>query len=342
MIDWGCTRRYSALLGATRRYSALLGATRRYSALLGATRRYSALLGATRRYSALPGATRRYPALPGATRRSHYAVALSRRSVSLLDGLRSARRGSAAGPSGATHEHLRILLDDEEDARLLYGAASRLANATVPPVVLEGLRVGRLVALRKPNGRVRALVVGDVLRRLVGRVLAQHFAPHLQAACMPYQYGLSTRVGTEAVSRLLRAATEASPRATVLSVDAVGAFDHVSRGSMLDALHGHPELQPLLPFARQFYRGPADARPLRSGPTRSPQRPAKPAPRRGSCFRFPRRCLRRRLTRTHPRTLRPSRGSALEPCASSLARGQNAYLECRWRRAAEHQRPRRW
>ena len=177
--------------------------------------------------------------------------------VSFLDGLRSARRGSAAGPSGATNEHLRILLDDEEDARLLYGAASRLANATVPPVVLEGLRVGRLVALRKPNGRVRALVVGDVLRRLVGRVLAQHFAPHLQAACMPYQYGLSTRVGTEAVSRLLRAATEASPRATVLSADAVGAFDHVSRGSMLDALHGHPELQPLLPFARQFYASPS-------------------------------------------------------------------------------------
>ena len=73
---------------------------------------------------------------------------------------------------------------------------------------------------------------------------------------MPYQYGLSTR-GTEPVSRLLRAATEASPRATVLSVDAVGAFDHVSRGSMLDALHGHPELQPLLPFARQFYASPS-------------------------------------------------------------------------------------
>ena len=52
---------------------------------------------------------------------------------------------------------------------------------------------------------------------------------------MPHQYGLSTRTGTEAVSRLLRAATEACPRATVLSVDAVGAFDHVSRGSILDA-----------------------------------------------------------------------------------------------------------
>ena len=26
---------------------------------------------------------------------------------------------------------------------------------------------------------------------------------------------------------------------------------------MLDALHGHPELQPLLPFARQFYASPS-------------------------------------------------------------------------------------
>ena len=149
-----------------------------------------------------------------------------------FDGLKSARRGSAAGPSGATKEHLRILLDDDEDARLLYGAASRLANATVPPVVLEGLRVGLLVALLKPNGRARALIVGDVLRRLVGRVLAQHCAPPVQAACMPCQCCLSTRVGTEAVSRLLCAATDMSPRATVLSVDL--------------------ELQRPLPVARQF------------------------------------------------------------------------------------------
>ena len=104
---------------------------------------------------------------------------------------KSARRGFAARPSGATNEHLRILLDDDEDARLLYGAASRLANA----------------------------------------------APHFQAACMPYQCGLSTRVGTDAVSRLLRAATDTSPRATVLSVDL--------------------ELQRLLPVARQFYASPS-------------------------------------------------------------------------------------
>ena len=57
--------------------------------------------------------------------------------------------------------------------------------------------------------------------------------------------------------RLLRAATEACPRATVLSVDAVGAFDHVSRAAMLGALHARPQLQPLRPFARQFYAAPS-------------------------------------------------------------------------------------
>ena len=39
----------------------------------------------------------------------------------------------------------------------------------------------------------------------------------------------------------------------MLLVDAVGAFDHVSRGAMLR----HPDLRPLVPFARQFYGTPS-------------------------------------------------------------------------------------
>ena len=167
---------------------------------------------------------------------------------------RKARRGAAAGPSGATNEHLRILLDDEVDSQLLHCAAQRLAQADVPAPALAAIRVGRIVALQKPDGRgIRALVIGDVLRRLVGRVLAQVFALRLETACLPFQYGLSTRAGAEALPRVLRAATEVDPRATILSVDAVGAYDHVSRQAMLAALHARPELRPLLAYARQFY-----------------------------------------------------------------------------------------
>ena len=117
--------------------------------------------------------------------------------------LQSGRHGSAAGPGGATNEHLRIMLDHEEDSRLLHNAAELRARAQVPDDVLAAVRVGRVVALQKPNGRVRALVVGDVLRRLVGRVLAQQFGPQFQEACLPFQIGLSTSAGTEAVVCLL-------------------------------------------------------------------------------------------------------------------------------------------
>ena len=79
--------------------------------------------------------------------------------------------------------------------------------------------------------------MGDALRRITGRVLAQAYATQLQQACLPYQFGLNTRAGTEAPARVLKVATEIDPRATIPSVDAAGAYDHVSRGAMLEALH---------------------------------------------------------------------------------------------------------
>eukprot|EP00439_Symbiodinium_sp_Y106_P003539 s1066_g1.t1 len=100
---------------------------------------------------------------------------------------------------------------------------------------------------------------GRVFRRLVARALARHFAGAFQEACLPYQFGLSTRACTEGlyIYKLLHTATELDPRATVLSIDAVGAYDHVSRQAMLEGLRSRPALVPLLPFARQFYAAPA-------------------------------------------------------------------------------------
>ena len=56
-------------------------------------------------------------------------------------------------------------------------------------------------------------VVGDVFRRFVGRT-AQVFAPQFQRACFPHQNKLSTRAGTEALTRVLAATGELNPRAT--------------------------------------------------------------------------------------------------------------------------------
>ena len=73
-----------------------------------------------------------------------------------------------------------VILDDEVATDLLARTAEKLARAEVPPAVADAFRQGRLVPLTKPGGGVRALVLGDVLRRLVVRTLAQQFGEALR------------------------------------------------------------------------------------------------------------------------------------------------------------------
>ena len=70
------------------------------------------------------------------------------------------------------------------------------------------------------------LVVGDFLRRLVARTLAQLFAASLAEACLPQQYALGSRVGAQA-----RCA--ADPQLTVVSLDAAAAYDGMNRHTVL-------------------------------------------------------------------------------------------------------------
>ena len=68
-------------------------------------------------------------------------------------------------PSGMTVEHLQPLLDHTKDSKLFSQAAERLARAQIPFVVKEAVRLGRFTALQKPDGGVRGIVAGDIVRR---------------------------------------------------------------------------------------------------------------------------------------------------------------------------------
>ena len=74
--------------------------------------------------------------------------------------------------------------------------------------------------------------------------MTQQCAKIFEEACMPYQYALSTRVGTDCVARVVRLLTELDPKKTLLSIDGIGAFDHIKWKSMLEALHNNPVLAP--------------------------------------------------------------------------------------------------
>ena len=145
------------------------------------------------------------------------------------------RRGAAGGPSGMTMEHLRLLLHEARGLELFSELCSRLAQAKVPPPVIDMLRAGRLTALAKPDGGVRGIVAGDVIRRLVARTMAHQMAEIVERATTPHQYALSTRGGCECVAHVLQGLTELDPETTVTSIDGIGAYDTISREAMLRA-----------------------------------------------------------------------------------------------------------
>ena len=87
--------------------------------------------------------------------------------------LRTARRGAAAGPSGMAADHLFPILENGRDSMLLVEMVSTLATGKVPTEIIDGIQLGRLTALQKPDGGVRSIVVGDIVRRLVARTMAK-------------------------------------------------------------------------------------------------------------------------------------------------------------------------
>ena len=87
----------------------------------------------------------------------------------LLRNMRSATRAAAGGLSGMTVERFLVLLDMPRDARAFFQACEKLCRAQVPVPIRDPIRLGRLIALQEPNGGVRGIVVGDIVRRLVSR-----------------------------------------------------------------------------------------------------------------------------------------------------------------------------
>ena len=127
------------------------------------------------------------------------------------------------------HEHLKGLLYNTDTFELLLSPCNSLSQAKIPRDITEALMGARLTALTKPDGGVRGIATGCSLRRLLARKLAKQFCEVFEAECTPFQCALSTRAGTDCVGHMLRAAMDANPTATILSVDGNGTYDHVHR-----------------------------------------------------------------------------------------------------------------
>ena len=174
-----------------------------------------------------------------------------------VSNIRSAKRGAAPGPSGLTTEHLHPILENDSSLTALFRVGVLFSRGHVPPGALEALRLGRITALAKPDGGIRGIVVGDVLRRVVAKTIAQQIGDQVEKATAPFQFALKTRAGSECVAHTLRTLSELNEATTILSVDGVGAFDLISRSAMMQGLVDMPDGVKVLPFVRMFHGTPS-------------------------------------------------------------------------------------
>ena len=71
------------------------------------------------------------------------------------------------------------------------------------------------------------------MRRVVERALAIRFVDAVEEAIQPFQFAFSTRAGTNVLAMALRTAMHEDEDGGILSLDGVGAYDHIRQALML-------------------------------------------------------------------------------------------------------------
>ena len=103
-----------------------------------------------------------------------------------------------------TTKHLRPLLSAAHTTNLFFRVGEKLSRGDVPQSVVQMVRQGRMTALAKPDGGVRGIVAGDVIRRLVAKTMAQQLGEAVEAFTAPDQYALRTKAGCKCVAHVLQ------------------------------------------------------------------------------------------------------------------------------------------
>ena len=149
-------------------------------------------------------------------------------------------RGSAAGGSGFSPGHLLELLQaPDADNRgglqdAIAAGAAVLAKGRGPERLARWLAGAPITALRKPDGGVRPIAVGETIRRLVSSLLMSRIATKARDMLDPAQIGVAVPGGCEAAIHSVREIAHRyrnDNRFGLLQVDLKNAFNLVSRAA---------------------------------------------------------------------------------------------------------------
>ena len=167
----------------------------------------------------------------------------------------------SAGPSGMDAELYRRILCSKNfsaESKLLREEiatfAIKLLSNSYDPALIEPYVASRLIPLDKNPG-VRPIGVGEVLRRIVGKMVSTHAKSEIRNAAGPLQACSSQGAGAEAAIHAMRQCFELESTDAVLLIDASNAFNCMNRAV---ALHNISILCPVISlYIINTYRHPS-------------------------------------------------------------------------------------
>ena len=164
---------------------------------------------------------------------------------------------SAPGPSGWSFAMLRGLVEADGEEGTVMRALSHIVGATVSGRLpaREWVLASRLIAVRKPDGGVRPIAIGESLTRLAAQWCLISMKDEIQGALLPCQFGVGNPGGVEPVIFAIMDAVQARRVEGVFSLDFSNAFNSVSRHRIAEAVQRY--LPDLLPLTSYLYRTPS-------------------------------------------------------------------------------------
>lgn len=171
--------------------------------------------------------------------------------------LRRAPRASGVGATSWTFEWIKsVMRCGVRGSALVTKLISLFLTGRLPVGAKPFWFGGRLVPLRKPNGKLRPIAVGEAFVRAGAGALVGKFRARFAEIFAGLQFGAGTPGGAELVAHAVREAGEAHPDWICVSVDLVNGFNSVARSAVRDAVVTH-KLHELATFVDSVYGGSA-------------------------------------------------------------------------------------
>jgi hypothetical protein len=174
------------------------------------------------------------------------------------DALASFPKGSAGGLSGlmAAHLHGENTPARSQLLQALARVCSDFAWGNLPMETSTYLAGARLIPLGKKDGGVRPIAIGELIRRVAGKILVRRYQHDASQNLCPVQLGVGTKGGCEAIIHKSRDwFARAAPNQGLVQLDFSNAFNTISRQVLLDAIARHCPF--FLPFAVACYGSPS-------------------------------------------------------------------------------------